>query len=145
MNLFPHQELLFQGSKERLHKTITREGGTILENQQFEIVWKCKQAKPLDRLPFLFRCTYENTGNGYLIGYRVVPALATVICMIVSFLVAFYFTYRAWTGNVVEVIPHAIIFFIVPAVWCITQFRNCSHEFRETFGVITTPGKNHKK
>jgi hypothetical protein len=145
MNLFTAREILFQGSKERLHRTVEREGGRFLGNYQFKIFWKSKHAKPLNKLPFQFRCTYRNTSNGYLITYRVCPSFTTLISIAISFLFACYVTYCAWIRDSVEVIPCLIVFFTVPVVWYTTQLRSCLSEFNETFGVVTKPRKERKK
>ena len=38
--MFRQKELLFRGSKDRLHRMVKRQGGEFLENQRFEILWQ---------------------------------------------------------------------------------------------------------
>ena len=49
--------LLFQGSKERLKRSVARCGGTFLEKQNFEIVWRSKYFQR--GLAYRFRCRFE--------------------------------------------------------------------------------------
>ena len=140
----PHS-FLFQGSKERLLRTVSREGGMLLENHKFKILWKCKRAKPLDKLPFHFLCSYENTGNGYRICYQIMPAITTVLRIVFSLLFAVYLAFLAWEQNSVKLIPLVFLFLVLPINWYISQKRACESEFRNVFGVVTSPRNGHDK
>lgn len=143
--LFPTREVLFQGSKERLHRTVTREGGTFLDNRTFKILLKSKQAKPFDKRSFWFHCIYESTAEGYLITYDVAPSAVTTIRAILFFMFDGCIGYLAWIKNAIEMIPILFFLFLFPTIMYFSQYRSCISQFQKTFGTVTIPRTQRSK
>lgn len=127
--------MLFRGSKDRLKRNISRVGGTVLENQRFEIVWRSKCFRR--GLAYRFRCRYEKAEEGYRITYTFRPTGITVLWMglLMGYLQTFV-VLEGISGNYESAAAVGVFSLLYPflAIW---QGRSCHKEFLSFFQVVT--------
>ena len=89
--------VFFSGNKDRLHRSVQRENGKMLENQRFSVTFKSNKVKRHMAIPFRFHCEYEKCEGGYNIRYLAVPTLLHFIGFLLCLVfLGFYFDYRQW-------------------------------------------------
>lgn len=133
----------FIGSKERLQKTVTRSGGKLLPNQEFQMTLQTKRDRPFGAA-FRFRGSYTQTDQGFQLAYRIYPTAATLICsMVVIFLLLSTWIALLLTPKVNDFSLFSIL--ILPMFiyghWC--NCKRCEKSFRKLFSAITGPRREH--
>jgi len=127
--------LLFRGSKERLKRSVVRCGGTFLENQNFEIVWRSRYFRR--GLAYRFRCRYEKTDEAYQITYTCVPTVATFLrVLILTGGLLFFAAQECLDGYDESALAVSLFSLLYPglAIW---QGNHCQKEFCKTFSPAT--------
>ena len=133
--IFVEEELLFQGSKERLKRNISKKEGEFLSPGHFRMLWR----SPYFKWGLSFRMTgrYETTEDGIRIRYYFRPTVMTVLWTAIPTL--FLLTFAAWEirdGNGQSAMAVFLFSLLYPtvAVW---QFFGCYKIMRRFFGIAT--------
>ena len=133
--IFREQELLFQGSKERLKRNISKKEGDFPAPGQFRMLWR----SPYFKWGLSFRMTgrYHNTGYGIRILYRFRPTIATVLWVMIP--VLFLLSFAAWeirSGNMESAVAVSLFSLLYPmaALW---QFSYCVKAMHRYFSTVT--------
>ena len=133
--LIKEQQLLFVGSKERLKRNIAKQEGAILENSCFTLIWRSSYFRR--GLAFRIKGSYEKTEKGYLLHYRFLPTIATIlwvsvpVLIFLGFGVTFFFDADVDAG-----IAISLFSLLYPAI-ALWQAASCHKRFRRFFEVST--------
>lgn len=127
--------LLFQGSKERLKRSVARCGGTFLENQNFEIVWRSKYFQR--GLAYRFRCRYEKTDEAYQITYTCVPTAGTFLRMLLLTGGLLLFAVQECAAGYYESAMGVCLFSMLYPALAVWQGVSCRKAFCRFFSVVT--------
>ena len=133
--IFRERVLLFRGSKDRLKRNISRQGGDFPAPGQFRIIWR----SPYFKWGLSFRMTgcYEKTEQGILIRYRFRPTVPALLW--VGLPVGFLLSFVLWelkNGNVDSAASVLIFSLMYPsaALW---QYVSCHKIMRRYFDIVT--------
>ena len=133
--IFREKELLFRGSKERLKRNVTKQGGYFPTPGQFRLLWR----SPYFKWSLSFRMTalYKNTEDGIRITYRFLPTAATLfwLCIPVAFLLSFAL-WELRMGNLESSAAVSVFSLMYPAV-VVRQYRSCRKMMLAFFAIET--------
>ncbi len=133
--IFRDSELLFQGSKERLKRNVSKHGGTFPAPGNFRMLWRSNYFKW--GLSFRMTGRYEKTEEGFRITYRFLPSAGTLLWTALP--VAYLLFFALWElkdGNLDSAAAVAVFSLMYPAV-VVWQFLRCHKEMRRYFGIAT--------
>ena len=133
----PSGTITFIGSKERLQKTVTRSGGKLLPNQNFQMTLQTRRDRPFGAA-FRFQGSYQGTAQGFELTYRIYPAVTTLICyMVVVFLLL-----GTWVAILMtpEVANKSVFSILILPMFMYGHWSNCKRcekSFRKLFSAAT--------
>ena len=133
--LLKEQELHFIGSKERLKRSITKQDGKILDGCRFTLLWRSLYFRR--GLTFRIRGTYEKTENGYLLRYRFLPSVATILWVSVPVLFFLFFAAGEFVRSFRDTALYVFLFCLMYPGIALWQAVSCHKQFRRFFEVPT--------
>lgn len=127
--------LLFHGSKERLRRSIQKQGGSVLPERRFRLTWRSKYFRR--GLSFRIQGSYERREDGILLTYRFAPTAVTLLWVGVPVLILLSFAlWECGNGNNDSAAAVALFSILYPAV-ALWQAHSCHQEFCRYFEVVT--------
>lgn len=124
--------LLFIGSKERLKRSITKQGGELLDHCRFTLLWRSTYFRR--GLTFRIRGSYEKTEEGYLLRYRFQPTFARVSVPVLFFL---FFAVLEFVDGFRDSTLYVCLFCLMYPAIALWQSVSCHKQFRKFFEVPT--------
>ena len=128
-------ELLFIGSKERLKRNIAKQDGQILDNCRFALVWRSSYFRR--GLSFRIKGSYEKTEEGYLLRYRFLPTVTTILWVSVPVLFFLFFAVLEFVDGFRDTALYVILFCLMYPGIAWWQAVSCHKQFRKFFEVPT--------
>ena len=133
--IFREQTLLFRGSKERLKRLVSRNGGSFPGPGQFRVLWRSPYFKRGLTFRMAGRCA--KTAEGIVVTYRFLPTAATLFW--VGLPVCFLLAFAVWelrNGNADSALGAAAFSAMYPAV-AVWQLCLCHKSMRRQFEIAT--------
>ena len=128
-------ELLFVGSKERLKRKIEKHEGTVLDQCRFRLVWRSGYFRR--GLSFQIKGSYEKTEGGYLLRYRFVPTVMTMLWVSVPALTCIGFAVYFWMVSNADAAAALLLYSLLHPAIALWQAASCHKQFRKSFEVVT--------
>ena len=133
--IFREMELLFHGSKERLKRNVTKQGGTFPAPGQFRMLWRSSYFKW--GLSYRMTAHYETEGQGIRIRYRFLPTALTLFWTALP--VVFLLSFAAWElrdGNTESAAAVSLFSLMYPTV-SVWQYLSCRKMMLTFFSIVT--------
>ena len=127
--------LLFIGSKERLKRRITKQGGSLQGNCRFTLLWRSSYFRW--GLSFQIKGSYEKTEEGYLLQYRFRPTVATVLWVAIPMLFFLLFATGEFVDGSWDTTLYVCLFCLMYPAIALWQAVSCHRQFRQFFEVET--------
>ena len=137
-NIFaPSGELAFTGSRERLQRIISRSGGKLLPQRQFQMVLKVTLQRHIG-FTFQIPGTYTPSDVGFRITYRILPTTATLLRYLLPLVLLLVFFIDSLLHA--SPAPQPLLALAVMALMVCGYFYNrkrCEAQFRKLFSEAT--------
>ena len=127
--------LLFIGSKERLKRSITKQGGSLQDNCRFSLLWRSTYFRR--GLTFRISGSYEKTEQGYLLRYRFLPSVATILWVAIPMLFFLFFAAGEFADGFRDTALYVCLFCLMYPGIALWQAVSCHKQFRKYFSIIT--------
>ena len=133
--LLKEQELHFIGSKERLKRSILKQDGKILDGCHFALLWRSSYFRR--GLTFRISGSYEKTEQGYLLRYRFLPTVTTILWVSLPVLFFLFFAAGEFVKGFRDTALYVFLFCLMYPAITLWQAASCHKQFRRFFEVPT--------